>query len=319
MTIHHRIVVLERSLLLPLPWQFTFPHTLLEYDQTAPEQMASRIDGATVIITDHAVPDQGLMAANPQLQLIALSSTGYNHVDLDSAKQHRITVCNVRNYGEQGIAEHAFMLMLALSRKLHTYQQDVMMGKWSASPHFCHFGESIHDLHGKTLLIFGQGSIGRAVALRANAFGMRVIFGEQKHAEHCRAGYVPFKEAIAQADIISLHCPLTKDTHHMIDTDAIRLMKRGTILINVGRGQLIDDNALLSAIEDNYLGGAGVDVLSEEPPSENHLLLQKTYPHLIITPHVAWASEDARTRLFHMINDNVNQFVAGSPQHCVTA
>lgn len=313
----HRIVVLERSLLLPLSWQFDFPHTLIEYEQTTSAQVADRIAGAHILITDHAVPDQQLMALNPQLQLIALSSTGYNHVDIQAAKAQHITVSNVRNYGEQGIAEHAFMLMLTLSRKLMHYHQDVQTGKWQTASTFCYFGESINDLYGKTLLIFGKGTIGTAVAERAKAFGMKVIFGEQKQADSCRDGYIPFEEAIAQADVISLHCPLTDQTYHMIDTAALALMKPGALLINVGRGQLVDDEALIQALESHHLGGAGLDVLSEEPPALDHALLQKTYPNLIITPHVAWASKDARTRLFHMINDNVNQFVAGIPQHVV--
>lgn len=317
MTHPHRIVVLERSVLLPLPWHFNFPHQLTEYEHTDADQIASRIEDATIIITDHAVPDRAMMQSHPNLQLIALSSTGYNHVDIASASQQNITVCNVRNYGEQGIAEHALMLLLALSRKLMHYHTDVQQGKWQQSASFCHFGESIHDVFGKTLVIFGKGSIGSAVAVRAKAFGMRVIFGEHKHATTCREGYVPFKEAIAQADFVSLHCPLTDKTRHMMDEKVFAMMKPGSIFINVGRGQLVDENALISAIDSHHLGGAGIDVISEEPPTENHPLIQYTHPNLIITPHVAWASEDARTRLFNMINDNVNQFVAGQPQNRV--
>lgn len=317
MTQEHRIVVLEKSVLLPLPWQFNFPHQLTEYDHTDVGQIASRIADATIIVTDHAVPDRLMMQSHPHLQLIALSSTGYNHVDVVAAKEQGITVCNVRNYGEQGIAEHAFMLMLTLSRKLLHYRQDIQLGKWQTSSAFCHFGEPIHDVFGKTLVIFGKGAIGSAVADRARAFGMKVVFGEQKQAIQCRDGYLAFDEAIAQADFISLHCPLTEQTYHMLDQSAFAMMKPGCILINVGRGQLVDERALLSAIETHHLGGAGIDVLSEEPPSQDHLLLQQTHPNLIITPHVAWASEDGRTRLFNMINDNVNQFAAGTPKNVV--
>lgn len=317
MTMTYRIVVLERALLLPLSWQFSFPYTLIEYDTTLPHQIAERIAGAHIVITDHAVPDRALMQKNPQLQLIAISSTGYNHIDTDEARAQGITVCNVRDYGAIAVAEHAFMLMMALSRQLLSYQQSVHSGAWQQSPVFCYFGAPVHDLFGKTLVIVGRGSIGSALAQRATAFGMRVLYAEQKQAATCREGYVPFEEALAQADVLSLHCPLNSQTQQMMHAQAFSLMKPGSLFINVGRGGLVDEAALAHVLQNGHLGEAGIDVLTEEPPKSSSPLLSVSHPNFMITPHVAWASTEARTTLFEMLNRNINQFVAGHPENIV--
>lgn len=312
-----RIVVLDRVTLPDRPFIFDFPHKLVEYPHTRPEETSARIHGAEIIITNKVGVDGSMIAANPQLRMIAIAATGFEHVDVIAAKANGVTVSNIRAYGNDAVAEHAFMLMMALMRQLPAYQRDVAAGLWSQSPYFCHFGAPIHDVNGKTLGIFGRGGIGQALAQRAKAFGMHIMWGEHKHAPACRDGYVPFASLLQQADVISLHCPLNPHTHHMIGERELQSMKPGAVLINVGRGGLVDEHALLAALKYGTLGGAGFDVLTEEPPPANHPLLSVRLPHLIVTPHMAWGSVEAMERLFGMLADNINAFMRGQPQSCL--
>ncbi len=309
------IVCLDRGTLLPRPFDFHFPHRLSEYDASTDQQAAARIDKQHIIITNKVKVDAQALRANPQLKLIAIAATGYEHVDLAVAKAMGITVCNIRAYGLDSVAEHAFMLMMALMRQLPAYQRDVAAGLWQNSPYFCHFGAPIHDVNGKTLGIFGRGGIGLALAKRAEAFGMRVLFGEHKHAKTCRSGYVPFEQLLSQADVISLHCPLNAETENMIGEAQLQQMKPGALLINVGRGGLVDETALIAALKYGQLGGAGFDVFTEEPPSSGNPLLSTRLPNLIVTPHMAWGSQEAMNRLFDLLCANINAFVAGQAQN----
>ena len=224
-------------------------------------------------------------------------------------------MCNIRAYGNESVAEHAFMLMIALMRNLPAYQRDIAAGIWEQSPFFCHFGAPMRDLHGKTLAIFGRGNIGQTLAGYARAFGMNVVFGEHKHAENVREGYVSFDEAIQTADAVSLHCPLTPQTANMIGETELQRMKPGAVLINCGRGGLVDEQALVAALKYGQIGGAGFDVLTEEPPRNGNPLLKARLPNLIVTPHMAWGSEEARHRLFAILLENINRFAAGQPQN----
>ena len=240
-----------------------------------------------------------------------------NNVDTAAAQAAGVTVCNIRAYGNESVAEHAFMLMIALMRNLPAYQRDVAAGVWEQSPFFCHFGAPMRDLHGKTLAIFGRGNIGKTLAGYAHAFGMNVVFGEHKHAENVREGYVSFDEAIQTADAVSLHCPLTPQTANMIGETELQRMKSGAVLINCGRGGLVDEQALVAALKYGRIGGAGFDVLTEEPPRNGNPLLKARLPNLIVTPHMAWGSEEARNRLFAILLENINRFAAGRPQNVV--
>ena len=311
------IVVLDRDTLVNRPFEFDFPHTLSSYGTTEAHETLARIRGADIIITNKVVISAEHIAANPQLKLIALAATGVNNVDVEAAKQNGTAVCNIRAYGNESVAEHAFMMMITLMRNLPAYQRDVAAGLWENSPFFCHLGAPMRDLNGKTLAIFGRGNIGKTLATYAQAFKMNVVFAEHKHAQSVRDGYVSFDEAIRSADVVSLNCPLTPQTANMIGEAELQQMKPGAILINCGRGGLVDEAALVAALKYGQIGGAGFDVLTQEPPRDGNPLLKARLPNLIVTPHIAWASQEAANRLFDILLDNINRFVACNPQNLV--
>ena len=311
------IVVLDRDTLVNRPFDFDFPHTLSSYGTTEAHETLERIRGADIVITNKVVISAQAFAENPQLKLVAVTATGVNNVDVEAAKQNGTAVCNIRAYGNESVAEHAFMMMITLMRNLPAYQRDVAAGLWENSPFFCHLGAPMRDLNGKTLAIFGRGNIGKTLATYAQAFKMNVVFAEHKHAETVRDGYVSFDEAIRSADALSLHCPLTPQTENMIGEAELQQMKPGAILINCGRGGLVDEAALVAALKYGQIGGAGFDVLTQEPPRDGNPLLKARLPNLIVTPHIAWASQEAANRLFDILLDNINHFVAGNPQNLV--
>ena len=311
------IVVLDRDTLVNRPFDFDFPHTLSSYGTTEAHETLKRIRGADIVITNKVVISAQAFAENPQLKLVAVTATGVNNVDVEAAKQNGTAVCNIRAYGNESVAEHAFMMMITLMRNLPAYQRDVAAGLWENSPFFCHLGAPMRDLNGKTLAIFGRGNIGQTLATYAQAFKMKVVFAEHKHAETVRDGYVSFDEAVRTADALSLHCPLTPETANMIGEAELQQMKPGAILINCGRGGLVDEAALVAALKYGQIGGAGFDVLTQEPPRDGNPLLKARLPNLIVTPHIAWASQEAANRLFDILVDNINRFVAGNPQNLV--
>ena len=311
------IVVLDRDTLVNRPFDFDFPHTLSSYGTTEAHETLERIRGADIVITNKVVISAQVFAENPQLKLVAVTATGVNNVDVEAAKQNGTAVCNIRAYGNESVAEHAFMMMITLMRNLPAYQRDVAAGLWENSPFFCHLGAPMRDLNGKTLAIFGRGNIGKTLATYAQAFKMNVVFAEHKNAQSVRDGYVSFDEAIRSADVVSLNCPLTPQTANMIGEAELQQMKPGAILINCGRGGLVDEAALVAALKYGQIGGAGFDVLTQEPPRDGNPLLKARLPNLIVTPHIAWASQEAANRLFDILLDNINRFVAGNPQNLV--
>ena len=311
------IVVLDRDTLVNRPFDFDFPHTLSSYGTTEAHETLERIRGADIVITNKVVISAQAFAENPQLKLVAVTATGVNNVDVEAAKQNGTAVCNIRAYGNESVAEHAFMMMITLMRNLPAYQRDVAAGLWENSPFFCHLGAPMRDLNGKTLAIFGRGNIGKTLATYAQAFKMNVVFAEHKNAQSVRDGYVSFDEAIRSADVVSLNCPLTPQTANMIGEAELQQMKPRAILINCGRGGLVDEAALVAALKYGQIGGAGFDVLTQEPPRDGNPLLKARLPNLIVTPHIAWASQEAANRLFDILVDNINRFVAGNPQNLV--
>ncbi|MGN6851511.1 D-2-hydroxyacid dehydrogenase [Neisseria sp. HMSC072C05] len=311
------IVFLDRDTLVNRPFDFDFPHTLSSYGTTEAHETLERIRGADIVITNKVVISAQAFAENPQLKLVAVTATGVNNVDVEAAKQNGTAVCNIRAYGNESVAEHAFMMMITLMRNLPAYQRDVAAGLWENSPFFCHLGAPMRDLNGKTLAIFGRGNIGKTLATYAQAFKMNVVFAEHKNAQSVRDGYVSFDEAIRSADVVSLNCPLTPQTANMIGEAELQQMKPGAILINCGRGGLVDEAALVAALKYGQIGGAGFDVLTQEPPRNGNPLLKARLPNLIVTPHIAWASQEAANRLFDILLDNINRFVAGNPQNLV--
>lgn len=312
-----QIVVLDRDTLVNRPFDFDFPHTLSSYGTTEAHETLARIRGADIVITNKVVISAQAFAENPQLKLVTVTATGVNNVDVEAAKQNGTAVCNIRAYGNESVAEHAFMMMITLMRNLPAYQRDVAAGLWENSPFFCHLGAPMRDLNGKTLAIFGRGNIGKTLATYAQAFKMNVVFAEHKNAQSVRDGYVSFDEAIRSADVVSLNCPLTPQTVNMIGETELQQMKPGAILINCGRGGLVDEAALVAALKYGQIGGAGFDVLTQEPPRDGNPLLKARLPNLIVTPHIAWASQEAANRLFDILLDNINRFVAGNPQNLV--
>ena len=314
---HKKIVVLDADTLPGRVFYFDFAQLRAVYGTTDAAETAVRVCGAHIVITNKVVISADIIADNPQLELIAVSATGVNNVDIEAAKAVGVAVCNVRAYGNESVAEHAFMLMIALMRNLPAYQRDVAAGLWEKSPVFCHYGAPIRDLNGKTLAVFGRGNIGRTLARYAQAFGMRVVFAEHKHAPAVREGYVSFEDAVQAADVLSLHCPLNAQTENMIGENELQQMKPGAVLINCGRGGLVDENALVAALKYGQIGGAGVDVLTEEPPRGSNPLLKARLPNLIVTPHTAWASREALDRLFDILLANINAFVKGEAQNRV--
>lgn len=312
---HPSIVFLDRdSLPVPVP-PFSFAHDYREIASTTPEQIVRHVGDADIVITNKVAFTRETLLQLPGVKMLAIAATGYNHVDLACCRELGIAVANIRHYGDETVAEHAFMLMLALVKNLPAYQRDVAAGVWEQAQQFCHFGAPIRDLKGATLGIFGSGGIGQALAERARAFGMRVQFGERKGASVVRDGYVSFVDLLAMSDVLSLHCPLNDDTRNMIAQDELMTMKPGAILINTARGGLVDEEALVAALKYGQLGGAGFDVLSTEPPAAGNPLLKARLLHLIVTPHIGWASQQAMQRLAQQLVDNIAAYVAGRAEN----
>lgn len=312
------IVFLDRASLPVVVRRPNVDHQWFEYDASTAADVIARCAEADIIISNKVRIDAEAIAALPRLKLIAIAATGTNNVDLVASKQHGVAVCNIQHYAGTSVPEHALMLMLALMRNLPAYQQDLRAGAWQQSPHFCHFGAPIRDLSGRQLLIIGAGSLGQATAHLARAFGMHVAFAEHKHATTIRPGYIAFEAGLQAADIVSLHCPLNDTTKLMISEAEFAMMKHDALLINTARGGIVDEAALLNALERHTLAGAGIDVLHEEPPRTGNALLNYAKPNLIITPHVGWASFEAMSRLAEQLICNIEAWQAGKPNNLQT-
>lgn len=304
------IVFLDRdSLPVPMPCP-SFAHRFLAYAATSASEIVQRCRDADVVITNKVAMSRSILEQLPRLKMVAVAATGVNHIDLDACRAQGVAVANVRHYGNDSVAEHAFLLMLALSKNLTAYQRDVAAGDWTRSPQFCHFGAPVRELNRACLGIIGSGGIGHALAQRALAFGMSVMFAEHKGAVSVRPGYQAFNQVLAVADVISLHCPLTADSYNLIAAAELAQMKPGALLINTARGGLVNESDLLAALASGHLGGAGLDVLEHEPPAADDPLLNVNLANLIITPHIAWASAEAMNRLAQQVIDNISAFVA---------
>ncbi|MGG5291900.1 2-hydroxyacid dehydrogenase [Pseudomonas shirazensis] len=284
---------------------------------TAPEQVAERLQGATVAISNKVLLDADVLAANPQLKLILVAATGTNNVDLAAAYAQGITVCNCQGYGTPSVAQHTLALLLALATRLCDYQRAVADGQWAKASQFCLLDFPIVELEGKTLGLLGHGELGGAVARLAEAFGMRVLSG-QIPGRPARAERLPLDELLPQVDALTLHCPLNEHTRHMISHRELALLKPGALVVNTARGGLIDEQALADALRSGHLGGAATDVLSVEPPVNGNPLLQADVPRLIVTPHSAWGAVEARQRIVGQLSENAQAFFAGTPRRVVS-
>ncbi len=286
------------------------------YSSTEPEAVAERISNAEIIIVNKVVLDEALMRQAPALKLICVAATGTNNVDLDAASRLGVCVCNCQGYGTASVAQHVFTLVLALSTSLLRYHQAVQAGAWGRSRQFCLLDYPIMELEGKTLGIVGYGELGQAVARLAEAFGMRVLIAARSGTAPS-AGRLALSELLPQVDVLSLHCPLTDATRDLIGAEQLALLKPGALLINAARGGVVNELALLAALQSGRLGGAGVDVLSEEPPRNGNPLLGAELPNLIVTPHSAWGSCEARQRIVGQLSENIQAWMRGSPRRCV--
>ncbi|GEA60446.1 D-2-hydroxyacid dehydrogenase [Vibrio comitans] len=292
--------------------KLSFPHQWVEYDFTSPEQLEERLVGAEIVISNKVVLSGETLRQFPDIKLIAVSATGTNTIDLDYCAENQIAVCNIQGYATRSVPEHVIGMIFALKRNLFAYHQDIEKGVWQKDKQFCFFTHPITDVAGSTIAIIGSGSLGQAVATLSSALGMKAIFVERKGATQVREGYVSFEEALQQADIVTLHCPLTQSTTNLIARGELALMKSTSVLINTGRGGLVNEDHLVEALKSGEIAGAGVDVFTQEPAdTSNPLLANMSLPNLLLTPHVAWGSNSALQSLVDILLNNIDDFVAG--------
>ena len=314
----HRVVFLDRASLQAEVRRPSFPHSWQEYPASAVGELPQKLRDATVAITNKVPLRADTLKMLPDLKMIAVAATGYDIIDIDYCRANGIAVSNIRNYAVHTVPEHAFALILALRRNLFAYRDDVANGRWQQVDQFCFFDHPIRDMFGATLGIIGEGALGQATAKIARGFGMKVLFADHAPPKMPDVQFTPFDQVLAESDVISLHAPLTPDTRNLIGARELRRMKRTAILINTSRGGLVDEQALVDALTQGVIAGAGFDVLTKEPPKDGNPLLDLRLPNFILTPHVAWASDGAMQFLADQLIDNIEAFVAGKPQHLVT-
>lgn len=288
------------------------------YDRTQPSETVARAANAEIVLTNKVIIGREEMARLPHLLYIGVLATGYNVVDLEAAKERGIIVTNIPAYSTDSVAQMVFAHLLTVTNHTERFANENRQGRWSSNPDFCYYDEPIRELAGKTFGIVGLGNIGKRVAQIALAFGMKVAAYTSKPAESLPEGIqkAELKNLFQTSDVISLHCPLTPDTKHLINEETLRWIRPEAILINTGRGPLVDDNALASALKAGGLKAYCADVMTEEPPKADNPLLQVQNAYL--TPHVAWASYEARIRLIRIATDNVLHFINGKPQNVVS-
>lgn len=321
MTSLTRIVFLDRETLsdsVELP-QVPFKHELQVYGRTAPDQVAERIADADIVISNKVALRREHLQAAPNLKMIALAATGSDNIDLDAARERGIVVSNIRDYAVRSVPEHVFALIFALRRNICAYRQSVKEGRWQEAQQFCYFDYPIRDLAGSTLGLIGSGSLGQAVTTMGRALGMKVIFAQRRGQTIVSNAddRLPFEQVLEQADVLSLHCPLTAETQNMLGmAEFERMAPRRPLLINTARGGLIDNQALEHALRQGWLGGAGIDVCTPEPPPADHILMRLLdLPNYILTPHIGWASQEAMQALANQLIENIAAFHRGQARH----
>jgi len=319
---HQRIVFLDRNAIRVPLRRPSFPHLWRDYPHTPPDQTIARLrdvdgGGATIAITNRVHVGAAILHEVPSLRLVAVAATGYDHVEVAACRDHGVAVCNVRNWAVS-VPEHVFALALALRRQLPAYQAAVGQGGWQASPTYTMLLDPLpRALAGSTLGVIGYGALGRRVQTLAHCFDMAVLIAEHKGAAHVREGRVPFQDVLARSDVLVVLCPLTGETTNLIGAAELALMRPDALLINCARGGIVDEAALATALAQGTIGGAGVDVLSEEPPKHGNPLLTVCLPNLIVTPHVAWASLESLECLAEQLIGTLEAFVAGVPRNLV--
>jgi len=316
-----KIVVLDGKCGNPgdLSWEPLYAlGDLTVYDTTSPDELMERAKDADVILTNKVVFDASLIASLPQLKYIGVLATGYNVIDVKAAREHGVIVTNIPAYSTEDVAQSTFAHILNITNQVGHYAREVHEGVWSRQDLFCYWNTPLMELSGKTLGIVGLGSIGMRVAEIAHCFGMHVYAYTSKRADGLPFGIqkTTLDGLLAVSDILSLHCPLNDDTRELINKDTLSKMKQGAILINTGRGPLVNEQDVADALENGQLMAYGADVMCQEPPEEDNPLLCQ--PHAYITPHIAWATVEARQRLLNIAFENVRAFLSGSPIHVVS-
>ena len=317
-----QIVFLDRETISPqtVLRPLSFAHNLTVHNRTAPDQVAARIAEADIVISNKVALSKEALDVAPRLKMVAVAATGTDMVDLDACATRGIVVSNIRGYAVNTVPEHTFALIFALRRSLVAYRESVKAGRWHDAGQFCYFDFPIRDLTGSVLGIIGDGVLGQAVAAIARALGMKVLFAAHKGAGKPGSLYTPFEKVLSNSDIITLHCPLNEQTRNMIDDDEFAQMTRKPILINTARGGLVNEGALVRAMHAGLISGAGFDVVAPEPPDNQHPLIKLLeLPNFILTPHVAWASDEAVQGLTDQLMDNIEAFCKGSPRNVVHA
>ena len=316
-----KIVILDGYTLNPGDLDWSPIASLSEpaiYERSAKDELVERAKGAEIVLVNKVVLSRETLDQLPDLRYIGVMATGYNNVDVVAAKERGIIVTNVKAYGPASVAQHTFGLLLALANHLELHSQSVHAGDWVNSKDFCYWNTPLIELTGKTFGLIGLGDIGSKVAKIAKALGMRTIAFRRNPEKTVEDGVemVSLEELFSQGDVISLHCPLTEDTKEIINKNSLAKMKSTSFLLNTGRGPLINERDLAEALERGIIAGAGLDVLSTEPPTSDNPLLSA--PNCIITPHIAWASFEARKRLLQMVASNIEAFLNGKPVNVVS-
>ncbi|MDX2493606.1 MAG: D-2-hydroxyacid dehydrogenase [Desulfuromusa sp.] len=316
-----KIVVLDGYTLNPgdLDWApLKELGTCVIHPRTSIEQIVDSARDAEIILTNKTIISADTLALLPKLQYIGVLATGVNIVDLEAAKQHNIVVTNVPGYSTESVVQMVFALLLEMTQQVGHHARMVQQGEWVSCPDFSFRDRPLTELAGKTLGVVGYGQIGQQVAQIAKAFGMQVLIQTahpEKHQQETEFEFVDIDKLFSDSDVISLNCPLTEETENLVNTARLARVKQGALLINTGRGQLINEEAVAEALEDGYLGGYATDVLSQEPPTEDNPLFSA--PHCFITPHIAWATVEARQRLLEIVVTNIAAFQNGDPQNRV--
>jgi glycerate dehydrogenase len=311
----HKIVFLDRETLDANLRKPNFAHDYIEYAQSSPADVVERLKGATIAITNKVPLREETLKQLPNLKLIAVAATGTDVIDKAYTTANRITVSNIRNYAYNTLPEHVIALIFALRRNLVNYVDSVRRGRWQEANQFCYFDYPIYDIAGSTLGIIGYGALGKSIATRAEALGMKILINDVVPGP----SIVDIPTILREADVVTLNLPLTPQTKNLIGAKELASMKKTAILINTARGGIVDEQALADALRGGVIAGAGFDVLTVEPPKQGNILLDPTIPNLIVTPHVAWASKEAMQVLADQLVDNIDAFVAGAPRNVVTA
>ncbi|MBX7223203.1 MAG: D-2-hydroxyacid dehydrogenase [Blastocatellia bacterium] len=312
------IVYLDREAIqrpIPVP---NFAHDWVEYPNTPPELVLERLRPATIALTNKVRIRSEVIAQLPLLRFICVTATGTDCVDLAACRERSIMVSNVQNWCSIPVAEHTLALIFTLRRQLIALREQVQAGAWHRAGNYCVYPPTHPpNLFGSTLGIIGHGTLGQRVAALGQGLGMKVLLAERKNAETIRPGRVSFERVLAESDVISLHCPLTPQTRHVIAASELALMKPSALLINTARGGLVDPQALVTALQNHTIGGAGIDVLEVEPPVDSNPLLDVTLPNLLVTPHIAWLSAESLETMVLQITNNLEHFIAGNPTNVV--